>query len=677
MIVAHNLSAMNSHRNLTQTYGRLSKTLEHLTSGLRINRAADDATGLAISEKLRAQISSLRYSIMNAQDGITMIQTAEGALDRTHAILRRMRDLVELAANGDKTDGDREHYQAEIDNLLTEIDRIADTTEYNTKKLLNGVIGATVSEKSETNSDEQLDKLVVDGLVQATGEYKLSIYKAAERAKAVIVGGTTTGPSADAAGGFYSFLGAGGSTVAGNYTFKVESESKIALATVSAENNAGYSMSEAIEKINNAMTSAGIDATASYSTNGSTTLETIVIEANTYGSKHEIHVEISAQPEANSFVESNRNTAAGTPFAVYNSDLTSRTGKLLKTTQLAGAWGGTGNIDDLGVADGLGTGTFAVITRDNVRQIVSVSLMLAATADATIEDLVNRLNDLTNITVSFDEITGAISLNDSSTGINTFRVENGGSEDFGVADRLGIYKEVYGSSIVGVRLAKTDDYVIKVTDPDNNEAMLRGNQGDRSTQFGASASSYPLKSSGVDPDLAGSESATSGGIAGITFTLKEIKLKGVYNNSVHDHFSILATAGSLTLQVGSNEGWDHRVTFAVDDMGSSALGLGSGTNVTTQAAAFDLMDNKTIDTAINIVSLQRGKLGAFQNRLEHTIKNLGVTRENLQASESRIRDADMAEEMMEFTKYQIILQAGTAMLAQANQIPQSVLQLLG
>ena len=299
MIVAHNLSTMNSHRNLTQTYGRLSKKLEHLSSGLRINRAADDATGLAVSEKLRAQISSLRDSIMNAQNGITMIQAAEGALDRTHANLRRMRDLGELAANGDKTDGDREHYQAEIDNLVTEIDRIAETAKYNTKKFLNGVIGTTVLEKSETNSEDQFDKLVVDA------------------------------------------------------------------------------------------------------------------------------------------------------------------------------------------------------------------------------------------------------------------------------------------------------------------------------------------------------------------------------------------AGSLSLQVEPNEGWDHRINFVMAGMGSSALGIGSSLSVTTQTAACGLMDAKTIDESINIVSLQRGKLGAFQNRLKHTIKNLTVTRENMQASKSRVRDADRAEEMMEFGEFQIILQADTVRLAHDNQIPQTAFQMLG
>ena len=678
MRVVHNISAMNSHRNLTSTHGSLGKTLEKLSSGLRINRAADDAGGLAISEKLRAQIGGLQIALFNAQDGISLIQTAEGALDRTHAILRRIRDLTELSANGDKTDADREHYQAEVDALITEIDRIALTTEYNTKKLLNGNLGASARERADTGNINISHELEVDDIVRKTGEYKLSIYKAAERATATIVGGTVSGPSADAAGGLYTFLGASGSTIAGDYTFKIESEGLIALATVTAESNAGHSMSEAIDRINEAMSDAGIDAIASYDVNLSTTYEGVVIQANKFGAKHEVHVEVSAQPEGSPYSETNRNTAEGTAFAMYNSDLTTATGKLSKTTKVsAGVIGGTGNLDDLGLFDGLGTGTFVVITRDAVRNIVSVSLMLAATATATIEDLVNRISDVTNVTASYDEAEGTISLTDSSTGADMFFVKNGDDEDFGLADRLGLFKAVHGSTITGVRISKTEDYVVTVTDPDNEQAVIKANLGDRSNYFAQTVSNYALTTSGVDPDWAGNEVATAGGIAGLSFTLEEIQMKGVYEYTVHDHFSILATAGSLTLQLGPNEGEDHRVTFSVNDMQSEALGIGGGINISTQQNAFDTIDAQTIDEALNRVSKQRGKLGAVQNRLEHTIKNLGVTKENLQSSESRIRDADMAKEMMEFTKYQIMMQAGTAMLAQANQIPQNILQLLG
>jgi flagellin-like hook-associated protein FlgL len=135
-------------------------------------------------------------------------------------------------------------------------------------------------------------------------------------------------------------------------------------------------------------------------------------------------------------------------------------------------------------------------------------------------------------------------------------------------------------------------------------------------------------------------------------------------------------SGVLTLQAGPNKGADHRISVAIGDMGSEALGI-RGLDISTQEAAQNLIDAENVDKAISTVSEQRGNLGALQNRLEHTIKNLGVTKENLSASESRIRDADMAKEMMEFTRNQIMQQAGTAMLSQANMVNQSVLQLLG
>jgi flagellin len=165
----------------------------------------------------------------------------------------------------------------------------------------------------------------------------------------------------------------------------------------------------------------------------------------------------------------------------------------------------------------------------------------------------------------------------------------------------------------------------------------------------------------------------SGGIAGISFQLEEKQLD---ETGGQNRFSILATKGSLSFQIGPNEGTDHRISVSVGDMSASSLGI-SGLDISTQDKAQSLLDSGKLDEAINKVSLQRGALGAVQNRLDHTIKNLSVTKENLQAGESRIRDVDVADETLEFTRNQILSQAGTAMLAQANQIPQSALQLLG
>ena len=145
MIVQHNMSAMNANRMLGVTSSSLSKSTEKLSSGYRINRAADDAAGLSISEKMRSQIRGLNKASSNAQDGISLIQTAEGALNESHSILQRMRELSVQASNGTETDDDREAVQKEISQLQEELTRISSTTEFNTMKLLDGSQGGSSS----------------------------------------------------------------------------------------------------------------------------------------------------------------------------------------------------------------------------------------------------------------------------------------------------------------------------------------------------------------------------------------------------------------------------------------------------------------------------------------------------------------------------------------------------
>ncbi|MEK4038276.1 MULTISPECIES: flagellin Hag [Paenibacillus] len=138
MIINHNIAAMNTHRQLGVNTANTNKSVEKLSSGLRINRAGDDAAGLAISEKMRGQIRGLDMATKNAQDGISLIQTAEGALNETHSILQRMRELAVQSANDTNTASDRGELQKEVNELAKEITRISNTTEFNTKKLLDG-----------------------------------------------------------------------------------------------------------------------------------------------------------------------------------------------------------------------------------------------------------------------------------------------------------------------------------------------------------------------------------------------------------------------------------------------------------------------------------------------------------------------------------------------------------
>jgi len=384
MRINHNIAALNTHRQLSGNNGAVGKSLEKLSSGLRINRAGDDAAGLAISEKMRGQIRGLDQAQRNAQDGISLIQTAEGALTETHSILQRMRELAVQASNDTNTDADRQELQKEVDQLIKELDRIGNTTEFNTKKLLNGDLNG------------------------------------------------------------------------------------INVASATAEKN-----------------------------------------------------------EASS--------------SIFN---------------------------DLVIANA------------------------------------------TNVT---------------DTSINV--------------------------KIIGINDAATGVFDAIITEKDGSVTTI--------TIQGGNATGVLFAGTTLSLGATGTGASTMAAYVGeeATYTTRAVK------NDLTD--------ASLTFQIGANSSQVMNVN--VEDMRASALHV-DDIDVTTKGSAEASI--AAIQAALDDVSTQRSKLGAYQNRLEHSINNLGASSENLAAAESRIRDVDMAKEMMDFTKNNILTQAAQAMLAQANQSPQGVLQLL-
>ena len=407
MRIQHNIASINAYRNLSGNNGRVSKNLEKLASGYKINRAGDDAAGLAISEKMRAQITGLEVAQKNASDGISLVQTAEGALGEVHAMLNRMIELADQSANGTYDDEvDRNNLDKEVQSLLDEIDRIAEGTNFNGINVLDGSLG-------------------VKGKV------------------------TTEGTGGD--------------------------------------NNANL---------------------------GTATVVTL---------------DFSSLPK-------DKDIAAGATVT-----LGEKVFEFIKA-------GGTKKNDD------------------------ATEVELQGTLAATLEKLAEEIN-------------------------------TGNTDDFGA-----------NTGIVGAA-------------------------------YDANTGKFTIESPRPHVD--------SGAFAGVTATTTGI--------------------GGLVLQVGDTSASFNQLTVNVGSMSAASLGI-ADVNVASQDAAAESIAK--IKDAINTVSATRGDLGAIQNRLEHTISNLSVTAENMTASESRIRDTDMAEEMMAYTKNNILVQAAQSMLAQANQIPQGVLQLL-
>ena len=489
MRINQNISAMNAWRNLSHTDNALSKSLERLSSGLRINRASDDAAGLAISEKMRGQVRGLNQAVRNSQDAISLIQTAEGGLNETHAILQRARELAVQAASDTLTADDRQEIQQEIDELIEEMDRIATTTEFNTKRLLDGSAGQSVrvGDSSVIGNASITGELNVDSVttfgVDVTGLGSQQILTA--DGTSILDGDGGAAGTVNATDTLTSLLdGTDPGIGADTKLVLSQGDKSIAVELVGTD-----TVSQFIEKVNSQAVEAGMEMRMHFDSG-------IVIDSNVVGSEGDVYV-----------------------------------------------------------------------------------------------NEVGFLNDAT----------------------------------FGFAESQA-----------------SGDATVAITDPTTGETLTAG------TDYTVSGN----RIIGVEGES----------LQGIEFTALAV------NNTTLE----LDPTGGMVFHIGANE--NQNLAFNVGDLRSAALGVG-GINVTTQVDADTSIG--VLDTAIGQVSTERAKLGALQNRLEHTINNLRVAAENLAAAESRIRDVDMASEMMEFTRNQILTQAGTAMMAQANMRPQSVLQLLG
>ena len=517
MVVQHNMAAMNANRMLSGVASAQSKSTEKLSSGYRINRAADDAAGLSISEKMRSQIRGLNQASTNAQDGISLIQTAEGALNEQHSILQRMRELSVQASNGTETNEDREAVQNEIEQLQSELTRISDTTEFNTMKLLDG-------SQSGSKVQASVSKSAATGATTKNAEVQ-QVNTSAEAVDKLAKGSSVT----------YS-------------------------VTVLDKNNNTSTASVTITNNNKKLTDQDGN-------------ELVTAKAD----------EADAEETAAAIAKALSNTSLGDKFDI--------------------------------AADGTQKITLTTKDASDAANSVLISVNGAAGKLATANPTGSEA--YTTINAAIGSYDGTGNIEDKIFTVN--------GEKFAYVDdpaKLGDdYKDVNYVKVAQAGTVGNDD-------ADAMAALI-------SSKTGINA-----KANAAAVDLKPSATATGKGIE---------------------------------LQIGANEG--QTMNFTLDDMSADALGVaGNSVNLSTQESAQKA--TTAIDAAIKKVSASRGKMGAVQNRLEHTINNLDTASENMQTAESRIRDTDMAEEMVNYSKNNILAQAGQSMLAQANQSNQGVLTLL-
>ena len=584
MIINHNLPALNTYNRLTLNNLGMSRALEKLSSGLRINKAADDAAGLAISEKMRSQIRGLDQAVRNAQDGISLIQTAEGALNETHSILQRMRELSVQAANDTYTAEDRQQIQAEINQLTQEIDRIAATTQFNGKLLLNGDSSAL------TSTSDILTKVFMRGALRQVdqfgqkaaggGNYEISIKAlsggVSEALKTDIMRIKHASPSGDTS--LIGQIATGGTRLYDIERFW-DASGNFILAnpqTLTLTQGNGYS--------------------ASITLDGSDTIESLVGKLNL----------------AISSVDPNNGLQQARVLATGNNPSSSDLSKIVSGSM--GVWVRYVQVSGTGVT--LGSGSVAKATGG-----------LHAVAGTLI-------------------IESAIAGND-------------GRIAFSGSDAL-----LSALSLQTVREARENNFEVTVKD-----AHTKNTVGSKVTIAGNNLIGiiHPNVDVRFDSTIGIDVTTGTSGVTGLGTTGSHFKFDQSSGGSTFVHIA----DRTLVLHVGANQMQDIGVGIA--NMGAAALGV-DNLLVSDNARANQAIGK--LDIAINRVSAERARLGAVQNRLDHTINNLSVASENLTASESRIRDVDMAKEMMNFTKYQILSNAATAMLAQANMMPQMVLQLL-
>lgn len=558
MVVQHNLNAINANNKMNINVSGTKKATEKLSSGYQINRAGDNAAGLAISEKMRSQIRGLSQATKNANDGISLIQTAEGGLNETHSILQRMRELAVQSANGTyQDDTDREAIQLEVDALKSEIDRIASSTEYNGMKLLDGSLGGTTTGTTDFGARYGVlisANTVVDG---ANNKLKENLSLEGATLTSSVNGVTVTlADTASGVGGENAQWDAAGTTL-----------------TINLKAGQSYSQSQINDLIKNAT----------------------MAKAN----------------------------AAGTPQASTPADVELKLKSGVFTFQKAETFKTSAGV------------RAASDDTDLVEYLINGTDQNDGYADTIKFTSNNYGEDTRKLKIATDVAAGK-----EWVATTTAKNEGTGIKDGEFTLHLATGVEYTEEDIQNLLKQAGLDYTVTLTDsktPDGDKSFY--------------AQKVVAEADATAIEIGGKTTAGAG--------LGSDKLTG--------------TGKGLTFQIGANGVEDQRVTLSVGDMSSTSIGVG-GADVSTQDAANKAID--MVDAAVKTVSMQRAGLGALQNRLEYTVNNLTTTNENLTAAESQIRDTDMATEMINYTKNNILQQASQAMLAQANQQPQAILQLL-
>ena len=543
MRINYNISSIVAKNAANNNDMRLTKSIQRLSSGYKINKGSDDAAGLAISRKLNAQIKSMQRANQNANDGISVVNTADGAMSEIHDILQRMNELAIQSANGTNANSDRAQIQKEIDQLVAEIDRIADTTQFNAQNLLDG----TFAYKGYTNTENITVMSYEDGVT--TGVYNI------EAITYCCYDETITYDDEE-------------DQVRTNRRYEASSADDV--------QNALVTKSELAQRKQAAADPKEYDGCQGFPDGSKVTLddENIIIKA-------ENNFEVKLSLNNREYVDTGINTTT-----------TSRTY--------------TANVyENVGVTDNSG-----------ISYIIDELTVLSDIKDAD-------GNAVTPVDVELRH-----------------------------PDRINIK---FGENAV------PEDWKLEVTNTDTTTTP-----GHCLLTVDVTDDKGNVTTNTIDIDFSNGDAPGT-----LTQTIETVETTYVVGGNGTELSLDMTGMGPMVIQVGANEGQ----ILKVDIPALNTINLGvDGLEVTTQDKATNAIE--LISNAINMLSGVRAKIGAYTNRLERAVTNLDTSEENMTAAYARIMDVDMAEEMTEYTTVQVLVQASTAMLAQSNERPQQVLQLL-
>jgi len=653
MRINTNIVAKDTFQAYTAANNSVAEAVKKLSSGDDITCAADNAAGLAISEKMQAQIRGLDRASANGQDAISLMQTAEGSLESAGEILQRMREIaVQSASDTNEDEIDREALQAEFNQLQKELDEIAEDATFNNQKLLNGSL-STTSIVSGTNTS-----LSGTGMNVSFGKANAGIYNFSVQVVQTQAAQMAAKP--DAASSNFAT-----STLSSSF-----SGASVAIGTNAATSsllNGNYTLSASYDSATDKIT---VTATGD---NGQTFTKELTDDS--------FNVVDTANPLTIDFGDTAFSVTL-TPSATLVAGLDATTSEM---SALAGEIGGTFTIGGGKDAVAAKYAVMANLTGANSVELkagmdsvsfdngvtVSFQKLTAAHLDttATVENPATTAFATKALTANFDgvTVTGGTSIGDAASSSYTLTTATDGNGNITVI-ATGSNGDVY----TAVAMDTTD------ADPDNHTAITASTALDDDTEVTLDFGVFSLQLS--------ANGATTG--AALASEVTGIGINTDYSKGGYNFEEVFGTATAgvssstieakalsndgLTVQVGANSGDELEIN--IDRADAEYLGV-KGLNVSTQESAAKAIDR--VNAAINQVSSQRSYLGAIQNRLEHKISNLETSSQNLSAAKSSIMDVDMAEEMTEFTNANILSQASTAMLAQANSLPQNVLSLLG